>query len=98
GAGGIHLEIVEWAIFGQVVRRLRGGMDHRGEALLRKQIEDCCTISDVDRMVLEIAQSLQLSLPPGCVPSGAEEIRTHVVVDAVNDMSLAGKVLDCFGA
>jgi hypothetical protein len=84
-ADGVHLEVVEWPLRGEVVRGLGGGVDDQGGPCLRDEPRDPGAVADVEVVVLEATRLAPEPLEvPGRVPVRAEEVAPHVVVDAVH--------------
>ena len=84
-ADGVDVEVVERPARGEVVRRLRGGVDDQLGLRLLDDAFDAGAVADVEVVVLEslrgTAQPLEV---PRRVAVLAEEVPAHVVVDAVH--------------
>jgi hypothetical protein len=98
-ADGVDVEIVEGALGGEVVGRLRGGVDDQvglgvfDEALHRGAVADVgLDVGEVFRFALEALEV------PGGVALGSEKVGPHVVVDADDAVAAAVEVGDGFGA
>ncbi len=84
-AAGVHVEVVERAVLGEVVRRLRGGVDDELGTETCDQVAHRRAIPDVERVVREVLRdAAQAGEVPARVAVGPEEVAPHVVVDAVD--------------
>ena len=97
GAECVDFKIENGNIAGLVVRRLRGTVDDKVEAMRTEELLDGCAIADVQADVNEVAGfGLESFEVPEGVAGGAEEFAAHVVVDADDVVTLAVKMFDGF--
>ena len=99
GTERIDFEIEQGNVPGLVVGRLRGAMDNQIEPLGAEKRFQPRSVADVEIIVSEIlcyaTQSFEI---PGGVAGFSEKDLPHVVIDAVDLMALAVKMLDRFGS
>src|SRR5262249_28108015 len=92
-------EIVEWPVFGEIMRGLRRAVDDGADPVHGEQVAHRGAVANVDRVVGEVADALdELPHPPGGVALRTEEVGPHVVVEAVEVMAAPGEILDRFRA
>jgi hypothetical protein len=84
-ANGVHVEIIEWNFCGQIVGRLRSGVDDDGGLEGFDELEHSGPIADIQFVVREVRERL---LKPPFVPAGvalrAKEDFALVVVHAMH--------------
>src|SRR5215469_6909509 len=97
GTERIDFEIEQGNVSGLVVGRLRGAMDNQIETLGAEKRFQPNSVADVEIMVGEVlccaTQSFEI---PGGVAEFSEKDLPHVVIDAVDLMTLAVKMLNGF--
>ena len=93
----VDFENEQGDISGLVVGRLCGAMDNQIEALGAEKRFQADSVADVEIMVGEVLCYLTQSLEiPGGVARFSEKDLAHVVIDAVDLMALAVKMLNRF--
>jgi hypothetical protein len=98
-SAGIDIEIVEWSCGGQIVTRLGRRVDDEQRAQGFNQGLHTRLLADVQFVMVEIPVSgLEPELIPSRITAGSEELRPHVVIDAVNFPAFLCKIVDNFGA
>jgi len=82
-ADGVDIEVVEWSFGGEVVTGLGGGVDDDVELLAFHDRHYGGAVADVECLMAEVfAGAFEALAVPGGVAFGAEEVGSHVVVDA----------------
>src|SRR6201999_1806284 len=85
GAAGIGVEIVEGDFGGEVMGRLRGGVDDAGGAEGANEVEDTGAVADVKRVMGVVFEGGGEAFDvPGGVAVGAEKLAALIVVHAMD--------------
>ena len=99
GAHRVHIEVIEWPTRGEIVTGLRGGVDERVRPHFLEQGQHARAIANIQFVMLKSRELLLESLRvPARVAAGAEEVRAHIVVHAVNGPAGLREMRDDFGA
>lgn len=97
GADGVDIKIIERARGGEVVARLRGGVDEQLGFQGFEERGDRLAIADVEFVVVKIfVRGEQAALIPAGVAARTEKVRAHVVVHAMHFPAKAAEMRDDF--
>jgi hypothetical protein len=93
----INFEVVEGHFRGEIMAWLSRCMDNQSRVHLFHNLTDSNSISNVNVMMAEMGVRPQKTgRVSSCVSFRTEEIRPHVVINAVDLPSLSGEIVDYF--